>query len=188
MNSACMESNPRMPVVGNYERQIVLDTETTGISPAHGHRIVEIGAVEIINGKESGNTFHAFLNPERAIDPAALSVHGLTEVFLSQQPRFSEIVDTFLCFIKDSELVIHNARFDIGFLDEELKRVGYGSLYQFCRGVVDTLGLARSLHYGCRNDLDSLCQRYAVSNSQRDLHGALMDAKLLAQVYQCMIV
>ena len=171
----------------NGTRQIGLDTETTGLEPAEGHRIIDIGCVELVNRRPSGRTFHQYLNPERDIDRAAEDVHGLSAEFLADKPRFREIMDEFFEFVRDSELVIHNAEFDLGFLDAELARLdppgpGMSSL---C-GVLDTLMLARRLHPGQRVSLDALCKRYEVDNSGRDLHGALLDAQLLAEVYLAM--
>lgn len=164
-------------------RQIVLDTETTGLEPALGHRIIEIAAVELINRRLTGNHFHRYLNPEREIDEGAQQVHGLNLEFLSDKPRFADIVDEFLDFIRGAELIIHNAPFDIGFLDHELALLGREPLLSHCAGVVDTLKLAREMHPGQRNSLDALCKRYGVDNSGRTLHGALLDAELLADVY-----
>lgn len=170
-------------------RQIVLDTETTGLEPEQGHRIIEIGAVELVNRRATGQTFHRYLNPDRDSDEGALSVHGLTREFLKDQPRFAEVVADFEAFIGSAELVIHNAPFDLGFLDAEFARLADGveraPLASRVR-VLDTLALARQLHPGQRNGLDALCKRYAVDNSARELHGALLDAKLLSEVYLAM--
>jgi DNA polymerase-3 subunit epsilon len=167
-------------------RQIILDTETTGLEPEQGHRIIELGCLELVNRRPSGRTFHRYLNPDRDIDEGALQVHGITREFLQTQPRFADVVEEFLEFVADAELVIHNAPFDLGFLEAELKRLGgRGTLAQRCR-VLDTLALARQLHPGQRNSLDALCKRYAVDNSNRDLHGALLDAKLLSEVFLAM--
>lgn len=167
-------------------RQIVLDTETTGLEPALGHRIIEIGCVELISRRATGRTFHRYLNPERDIDIAAEAVHGLQRQDLVRQPRFAQIVDELLEFIGGSELIIHNAEFDIGFLDAELRRAGRTlAMGEFCR-VLDTLVLAREMHPGQRNNLDALCRRYNVDNSRRELHGALLDARILADVYLAM--
>lgn len=168
-------------------RQIVLDTETTGLDPAQGHRIIEIGCVEIQNRRLTGNHFHYYLNPDRDIDEAAIEVHGLTRDFLSDKPRFKQIESEFIEFVRDAELIIHNAPFDIGFLDAELQRnkspvAGMGSICS----VLDSLLLAREKHPGQRNNLDALCKRYGVDNTQRDLHGALLDAEILADVYLVM--
>ena len=168
-------------------RQIVLDTETTGLEPGLGHRIIEIGCVELINRRATGRRFHRYLNPERDIDEGALAVHGITRAELEREPRFGEIVEELLEFIRGAELVIHNAAFDVAFLDMELGRLPgeiptIGSLCQ----VLDSLALARELHPGQRNSLDALCKRYGVDNSRRELHGALLDAQLLADVYLAM--
>ncbi len=170
-----------------YERQIVLDTETTGLDPAQGHRVIEIGCIELRNRRLTEQRFHVYLRPERAIDEGAMKVHGLTNEFLADQPRFAEIADQFLEFIRGAELIIHNAAFDLGFLNHELRRCGLGqsTLEQICR-VEDTLLLARQRHPGQRNNLDALCKRYGVDNSQRALHGALLDAEILADVYLAM--
>jgi DNA polymerase III subunit epsilon len=167
-------------------RQIVLDTETTGLEPSLGHRIIEIGCVELLNRRVTGRSFHRYLNPERDIDLGAEAVHGLQREDLSAQPRFAEIVDELLEFIGDSELVIHNAEFDVAFLDAELRRAGRTVLMsEVCR-VLDTLVLAREMHPGQRNNLDALAKRYDVDNSRRELHGALLDAQILADVYLAM--
>ncbi|MGA8261607.1 MAG: DNA polymerase III subunit epsilon [Arenicellales bacterium] len=168
-------------------RQIVLDTETTGLDPDEGHRIIEIGCVELVNRRRTGNDYQAYCDPERAIDEAALDVHGITAEFLADKPRFAEIAREFLTYIKGAELVIHNAEFDTNFLNHELARIGpeLGDVADYCE-VVDTLKMARQSHPGQRNDLDSLCQRYHIDNSQRTLHGALLDAEILADVYLAM--
>ncbi|MFU8821837.1 MAG: DNA polymerase III subunit epsilon [Gammaproteobacteria bacterium] len=168
-------------------RQIVLDTETTGLEPAEGHRIIEIGCVEILHRRPTGRTFHQYLNPERDIDRAAEDVHGLSRAFLAEKPRFSEVAAEFLAFIDGAELVIHNAAFDVGFLDAELARLDPPAppLATTC-GILDTLMLARQLYPGQRQSLDALCKRYGVDNSGRDLHGALLDAQLLAEVFLAM--
>ena len=168
-------------------RQIVLDTETTGLEPAEGHRIIEIGCVEILHRRPTGRTFHQYLNPERDIDRAAEDVHGLSRAFLADKPRFGEIAAEFLAFIDGAELVIHNAAFDVGFLDAELARLDPPAppVATTC-GILDTLMLARQLHPGQRQSLDALCKRYSVDNSGRDLHGALLDAQLLAEVFLAM--
>lgn len=167
-------------------RQVVLDTETTGLDPALGHRVIEIGGVEILNRKITGQVFHVYLNPEREIDAAALEVHGIDSEFLRDKPRFQDIAQDFLSFITDAELIIHNAPFDVAFLNAELKRIDAGELSQYCLGVLDTLQMARELHPGQKNNLDALCKRYEVDNSGRSLHGALLDAQLLAEVYLAM--
>ncbi|HVS77349.1 MAG TPA: DNA polymerase III subunit epsilon [Steroidobacteraceae bacterium] len=167
-------------------RQIVLDTETTGLEPSLGHRIIEIGCVELVSRRVTGRAFHRYLNPERDIDLGAEAVHGLQRQDLASQPRFAEVVDELLEFIGGSELVIHNAEFDIGFLDAELRRAGRTTMIsELCR-VLDTLVLAREMHPGQRNNLDALCKRYSVDNSRRELHGALLDARILADVYLAM--
>jgi len=168
-------------------RQIILDTETTGLDPAKGHRIIEIGAVELINRRRTDNTFHRYLNPERQIEDAAFDVHGLSQEFLSDKPLFRDITQDFIDFIRGSELIIHNAPFDVGFINAELASIGkeWGKLEDHC-SVIDTLKLARDRHPGQKNNLDALCSRYAVDNSRRDLHGALLDAQLLLDVYLAM--
>jgi DNA polymerase-3 subunit epsilon len=166
-------------------RQIVLDTETTGLDPAQGHRVIEIGCLEILNRRISGATYHVYLNPERDIDAGAVQVHGLTREFLSDKPRFGDVATEFLEFVRDAELVIHNAPFDVGFLNAELTKLQEGPVSRYC-GVVDTLKMAKQLHPGQKNNLDALCKRYAVDNSGRSFHGALLDAQLLAEVYLAM--
>ncbi len=168
-------------------RQIALDTETTGLEPRQGHRIIEIGAVELVDRRLTGNHFHQYLQPDREIDAGALEVHGITEAFLAEQPRFADIARAFLDFIEGAELIIHNAPFDVGFIDHELSLLGpqWGRLQDYCQ-VIDTLEMARRLHPGQKNNLDALCRRYQVDNSQRDLHGALIDAEILAEVYLMM--
>lgn len=167
-------------------RQVILDTETTGLEPAQGHRVLELAAVEVCNRKLSGNRFHRYLNPERESDPGALQVHGLTSDFLADKPKFAQVVGEFLDFVQGAELVIHNAPFDVAFLNAELARLQRGAVTQHCSSVVDTLSLAKELHPGKRNNLDALCERYGVDNSRRTLHGALLDAELLAEVYLAM--
>ena len=165
-------------------RQIVLDTETTGLETQQGHRITEIGCLEIVDRRANGPTFHQYLNPDRDVDEAALEITGLSREFLSTQPRFPEVVDQFIEFITGAELIIHNAAFDVGFLDYELSRLpGERRRIRDIAVVTDTLELAREIHPGMRNSLDALCRRYEVDNSRRDLHGALLDAELLAEVY-----
>jgi DNA polymerase-3 subunit epsilon len=165
-------------------RQIVLDTETTGLSTSQGHRVIEIGCVELVNRRITGNNYHTFLNPERDIDEGAERVHGISRDDLETAPLFSEVVEELLDFVRDAELVIHNAEFDVGFLDNELKLVKHAKpkITQHAR-VLDTLTMARKLHPGQRNSLDALCKRYEVDASNRELHGALIDAELLARVY-----
>jgi DNA polymerase III subunit epsilon len=168
-------------------RQIVLDTETTGLEPELDHRIIEIGCLELVNRRPSGRSFHRYLNPERDIDDAALAVHGISRTELDAQPRFRDIAEELLAFLAGAELVIHNAAFDVAFLDAELARLP-GETRQVasvCQ-VLDTLALARELHPGQRNSLDALCKRYDVDNSARELHGALLDARILADVYLAM--
>lgn len=168
-------------------RQIFLDTETTGLEPENGHRIIEIGALEMEDRRLTGREFHVYINPEREIDDGALEVHGLTAEFLSDKPRFAEIVNDFLEFVEGSELIIHNAPFDLGFLDYEIRLLGQdGPSFSSTVTVLDTLELARDLHPGQRNNLDALCRRYEVDNSNRTLHGALLDAGILADVYLAM--
>lgn len=165
-------------------RQIMLDTETTGLSPATGDRIVELGCVELLNRKLTGNNKHYYLNPQRDSDEGALKVHGLTTEFLSDKPLFAHIADDFLDYIAGAdEIIIHNAPFDVGFLDEELKRAGKGRFASHVPKVVDSLALAKHQYPGKRNSLDALCERLGVDNSGRKLHGALLDAELLADVY-----
>ena len=168
-------------------RQIILDTETTGLEADRGHRIIEIGCVELVNRRLTGRRFHRYLNPDRDIDEGALAVHGISRAQLEGEQRFHEIAGELLAFCDGAELVIHNAAFDVGFLDAELKRLPgeFKSIQSRCR-VLDTLTLARELHPGQRNSLDALCKRYGVDNSQRDLHGALLDAMILADVYLAM--
>ncbi|MGH8171371.1 MAG: DNA polymerase III subunit epsilon [Steroidobacteraceae bacterium] len=167
-------------------RQIVLDTETTGLEASLGHRIIEVGCVELLDRRVTGHTFHRYLNPERDIDLRAEAIHGLQRQDLARQPRFAQIVDELLEFIGRSELVIHNAEFDMAFLDSELRRAGRTVMMgELCR-VLDTLVLAREMHPGQRNNLDALAKRYDVDNSRRELHGALLDARILADVYLAM--
>jgi DNA polymerase-3 subunit epsilon len=168
-------------------RQVVLDTETTGLEPEEGHRVIEIGAVELLDRRPSGQRFHQYLNPEREIEDGALEVHGISREFLRDKPLFADVAEDFLAFIEGAELIIHNAAFDVGFLNAELSLLGggHGSLDQHAT-VFDTLELARDLHPGQRNSLDALCKRYEVDNSSRSLHGALLDAEILADVYLAM--
>lgn len=168
-------------------RQIVLDTETTGLEPADGHRIIEIGCVELLERRLTGNTYHQYIQPDRQIDAGAIEVHGITNESLADKPRFADIADEFLDFVRGAELIIHNAPFDVGFLDHEfgLLQASPGTVADHCT-VLDTLALARRLHPGQRNNLDALCRRYEIDNSQRDLHGALLDAEILADVYLAM--
>lgn len=168
-------------------RQIVLDTETTGLNVSEGHRIIEIGCVELVNRKLTGNHFHQYVNPGRDIDQGAIEVHGITTDFLADKLPFEAIASEFIEFLRGAELVIHNAPFDLGFLNSELQRLpGAAARVEEMCAVTDTLVMARAKHPGQRNSLDALCQRYAVDNSQRDLHGALLDAEILADVYLAM--
>jgi DNA polymerase-3 subunit epsilon len=164
-------------------RQIILDTETTGLEPSLGHRIIEVAAVELLNRRLTNNHFHRYTNPEREIDAGAQQVHGITLEFLADKPRFADVAEEFLAFIDGAELIIHNAPFDVGFLNHELAILGLNKLETYCAGVVDTLKMAREMHPGQKNNLDALCKRYGVDNSNRTLHGALLDAELLADVY-----
>jgi DNA polymerase III subunit epsilon len=168
-------------------RQVVLDTETTGLEPELGHRIIEIGCIEVLDRRPTLRRFHRYLCPDREIDHGALQVHGITAEFLRNQPRFADVAEELLEFIGGSELIIHNAPFDVAFLDAELDRLpgNVRHVADLCQ-VLDTLPLARKLHPGQRNGLDALCKRYGVDNSQRDLHGALLDARLLLEVYLAM--
>ena len=168
-------------------KQVVLDTETTGLDPTQGHRIIEIGCVEIEDRKLTGRNFQVYLNPKREIDEAAIEVHGLTPEFLSDKPEFSEIYQEFCNFVEDSEVIIHNAPFDTAFIDSELSKLMLqkNKLTDYCT-ILDTLVLARDKHPGQRNSLDALCKRYDINNSHRDLHGALLDAEILADVYLAM--
>lgn len=167
-------------------RQIILDTETTGLDPALGHRVIELAAVEIVNRRFTGNNFHRYINPQRASDDGALEVHGLTEEFLRDKPKFAEVIKEFLDFVSGAELIIHNAPFDIAFLNRELDLLDLNAFDTYCPHVIDTLYMARDLHPGKKNSLDALCDRYQIDNSARTLHGALLDASLLAEVYLAM--
>jgi len=168
-------------------RQIILDTETTGLEPSDGHRIIEIGCVELVNRRITGNTYHQYIQPDRVIDAGAREVHGITDQFLADKPRFADITEEFLAFIRGAELIIHNAPFDVGFINHEFSLLGksVAPLSDHCT-IVDTLAIARRLHPGQRNNLDALCKRYQIDNSQRELHGALLDAEILADVYLAM--
>lgn len=168
-------------------RQIVLDTETTGLEPAQGHRIIEIGCVEIINRRLTGNRYHQYLQPDREIDDGAVEVHGITNEFLKDKPRFENIAEDFFEFVTGAQLIIHNAPFDVGFINNELSLLGgsYKNITEYCE-IIDTLSMARQLHPGQKNSLDALCKRYDVDNSHRELHGALLDAEILADVYLLM--
>ena len=167
-------------------RQIVLDTETTGLEPAEGHRIIEIGCIELDNRRHTGRRFHQYMQPDRPIDDGAVEVHGITNDFLADKPRFADVVEDFLDFVGGAELIIHNAPFDVGFLNHELRLLGKPTSIDAHCGVLDTLALARKLHPGQKNNLDALCKRYSVDNSRRELHGALLDAEILADVYLAM--
>lgn len=167
-------------------RQIVLDTETTGLNARSGDRIIEIGCVEIVNRRLTGNNFHTYINPERDSEEGALAVHGLTTEFLSDKPKFAEIADTLRDYVKDAEIIIHNAPFDLAFLDAEFDRMGFPRFAAHVSMVTDTLVQAKEIHPGKRNSLDALCDRYGISNAHRTLHGALLDAELLAEVYLAM--
>ncbi len=166
-------------------RQIILDTETTGLEPKKGHRIIEVGCLEMINRRITDNHFHRYINPERGIDQGAVEVHGLTNEFLADKPLFADIAQELAQYLHGAELIIHNAPFDIGFLNHEYNMLRQKPVTDYCE-VIDTLVMARHKHPGQRNSLDALCQRYSVDNSNRDLHGALIDAELLAQVYLLM--
>lgn len=168
-------------------RQIVLDTETTGLEPAQGHRIIEIGCVELINRRMTENRYHQYINPEREVDDGAIEVHGITNEFLADKPVFADVVEDFLRFIRGAELIIHNAPFDVGFINHELRLLDNQaqSVEAFC-SILDTLMMARNMHPGQKNSLDALCKRYEIDNSARDLHGALLDAEILAEVYLAM--
>jgi DNA polymerase-3 subunit epsilon len=165
-------------------RQIVLDTETTGLDPSQGHRIIEIGCVELNNRRLTGNNYHVYIQPDREIDEGAQQVHGISNEFLQDKPRFNDIVHDLVEYLKGAELVIHNAPFDVGFLNHELVRAGesWGKIETYC-SVTDTLVMARKMRPGQKNNLDALCRHYEVNNAQRELHGALLDAELLAEVY-----
>jgi len=168
-------------------RIVVLDTETTGLNPQEGHRIIEIGCVEMVKRRLTGKRFHVYINPDRIIDEGAIAVHGITNQFLDDKPHFEQIVDDFIAFIKDAELVIHNAPFDVGFINNELSRLNNksGTVTDYGE-VFDTLAYARKKYPGQRNSLDALCKRYGIDNSHRDLHGALLDAEILADVFLLM--
>ena len=167
-------------------RMLALDTETTGLEAENGHRIIEIGCVEVVNRRLTRNNLHLYCNPEREIDEGATRVHGMTLDDLRDKPKFADVADQFLSFCEGAEIVIHNASFDVGFLDAELARLGKPSFREFCRGVTDTLALARERYPGKRNNLDALCERLMVPNRHRTLHGALLDAELLAEVFLSM--
>jgi DNA polymerase-3 subunit epsilon len=172
--------------IKNFMRQIVLDTETTGLNPRTGDRVIEVGCVELVNRMLTGNNFHRYINPERDSEEGALAVHGLTTEFLRDKPKFAEIANELRDYIQGAEVIIHNAPFDLGFLNNEFKLLGLPSFTEHCSGVIDTLVNAKEMHPGKRNSLDALCDRYGVSNAHRKLHGALLDAELLADVYLSM--
>lgn len=167
-------------------RQIVLDTETTGLEPEQGHRIIEIGCVELVDRRLTGNNFHQFLQPEREIDAGAIEVHGITNEFLADKPKFCDVAQDFVAYVRGAELIIHNAPFDVGFLDHELKLMQDSQRIDTLCAVTDTLVMAKKMHPGQRNSLDALCKRYDIDNSHRELHGALLDAEILADVYLMM--
>ena len=168
-------------------RQVVLDTETTGLEPHAGHRIIEIGCVELVNRRPTRNTFHRYVNPERAVEAGALQVHGIEDDFLAKQPRFADVALEFVEFVRGAELIIHNADFDVEFINHELARLAdVPQQIRDCCGVLDTLALARRMHPGQRNTLDALAKRYGVDASKRELHGALLDAQILAEIYLAM--
>jgi len=168
-------------------RQIVLDTETTGIDPKQGHRIIEIGCVELINRRMTGNNFHVYINPDRPIEDEAIDVHGITNEFLRDKPRYHQVAQEFYEYIKGAELVIHNAAFDVGFMDHEFALLNsrYPKTAEYCK-ILDTLKMARDLHPGQKNNLDALCRRYDINNSKRTMHGALLDSEILTDVYLAM--
>lgn len=167
-------------------RQVVLDTETTGLDPKQGHRIIEIGAIELLSRRPTGNHYHVYLNPEREIDLGATQVHGMTWDDLKDKPRFAEAAAGLIEFVREAEILIHNAPFDCAFLDYEFGLLGLPPLREHCSGVSDTLRMAKDLHPGKRNNLDALCERYGIDNAKRSLHGALLDAQLLAEIYLAM--
>jgi len=168
-------------------RQVVLDTETTGLEHKQGHRIIEIGCVEVDSRRLTGRDYHQYLQPDREIDEGAIEVHGITNEFLADKPRIADVIEDFLDFVRGAELIIHNAPFDVGFINAELERLGaeWGRIEDYCT-VTDTLAMARQMHPGQRNSLDALCKRYEIDNSHRQLHGALLDARILADVYLSM--
>jgi len=176
-------TNDQRPTTKNM-RQIVLDTETTGLEPSKGHRIIEIGCVEIVNRRITENTYHQFIQPDRDIDEGAFEVHGISTEFLADKPKFVDIVEDFMAFVNGAELVIHNAPFDVGFINHELAMLDpiWGKVDDHCQ-ITDSLLMARKKHPGQKNNLDALCKRYEVNNSKRELHGALLDAELLAEVF-----
>ena len=168
-------------------RQVILDTETTGLEPASGHRIIEVGCIEMKDRRKTDRVLHYYINPEREIEQEAVEIHGITEQQLQGEPVFEDIAESLIDFIRDSEVIIHNAPFDVAFIDAELARLGdgRGRLEDYCR-ITDTLAMAREIHPGQRNSLDALCQRYGIDNSNRTLHGALLDAEILLDVYLVM--
>lgn len=168
-------------------RQVILDTETTGLEPSEGHRIIEIGCVELLERRLTGNHYHQYLQPDREIDEGAMEVHGITNEFLLDKPRFEDVVEEFMNFVRGAELVIHNAAFDVGFINHELAKLGpsWGRIEDHCT-ILDTLKMARTMHPGQRNSLDALCKRYDIDNASRTLHGALLDSEILADVYLAM--
>ncbi|MGZ8191526.1 MAG: DNA polymerase III subunit epsilon [Methylococcaceae bacterium] len=170
----------------NSKRIVVLDTETTGLNPREGHRIIEIGCVEMVRRRLTGNRFHVYINPDRIIDEGAVAVHGITNQFLDDKPHFENVVEDFIAFIRGAELVIHNAPFDVGFINYEFSRLAKAETVEDFSTVFDTLAYARKKHPGQRNSLDALCKRYGIDNSHRDLHGALLDAEILADVFLLM--
>ncbi len=167
-------------------RQIVLDTETTGLDPRQGHRIIEVAGIELVNRRLTGRHLHKYVHPERDIDAGAQAVHGISLEFLADKPKFADIAEELAEFIRGAELIIHNAPFDIGFLNAEFDRLGFVPVGTLCHGVIDTLKMAKEIHPGKRNSLDALCERYEIDNSSRTLHGALLDTELLADVYLAM--
>jgi DNA polymerase-3 subunit epsilon len=167
-------------------RHIILDTETTGLDPKQGHRVIEIAGVEVVDRRLTGKSIHFYINPEREIDSGATDVHGLTWEMLREKPRFADIAADFIDFARGAQWIIHNAPFDLAFLDEELRRLALPTTTEFCAGVIDTLSLAREQYPGKKNGLDALCERFAIANAHRTLHGALLDARLLAEVYLAM--
>ncbi|WP_090204744.1 DNA polymerase III subunit epsilon [Ectothiorhodospira magna] len=173
-----------MPI---HDRIVILDTETTGLDPAEGHRIIEIGCVEMVRRRHTARSFHQYLHPDREVDAGAVEIHGITNEFLADKPRFAEVAEAFIEFVRGAELIIHNAPFDVGFINHELARLGgdWGQLEDHCT-ITDSLVLARKMHPGQRNSLDALCKRYQIDNSGRELHGALLDARILAEVYLAM--
>jgi len=188
MNFQCpLQTSPELKMRERNHRQIVLDTETTGLNPKEGHKIIEIGCVELINRRLTGNHFHVYINPQRLIDKEAIAVHGITNEFLNDKPIFADIIDDFIAFSKGCELIIHNAPFDVGFLNHEYKLLNRNlNKVEDYNTIFDSLTYARKKHPGQRNSLDALCKRYGIDNSHRDLHGALLDSEILADVYLLM--